>query len=218
MPENDVLDLLNVDLRAADTQWGIHVTKMFLQLTEAQMSDVVRRDLDALRAGVILKMDVEEYSMELRNHEMFYNEGILPTLRYSHVVLLHILAETQLRSFCLIMKKEKALPDLIPGDFRGSPMDQIQIYLKKLIGISIGEIPQWESLRNLQKVRDCIVHVYGVVGESRDKDLAGLISKTSGLGIDDQGRLDIKIEYCAAQIEIIREFFDALFRKVGWKV
>ncbi len=222
MTEIDATSLPSVNLHVADTLWEINVTKHFLDLTEAQMSNVMRQELESLQAALhaasVLVIIPEPYSKKLQRHEMFYGEGIIPALRYSHVVLLHILIETRLRAFCRIIKAERKLPDLVLNDFRGGPMDQIQIYLTKLVGISISEIPQWESLRNLQKIRDCIVHVYGVVGESRDEKLPSLISKTPGLGIDDQGKLEIKIEYCAAQIEIIRECFDGLFRKVEWKV
>ena len=210
-------DALDADWRVVNTQWQIHMAEKFLELTEAQMGEVIKRELEEVKASLTHSKDYEEYLMELNHQEDFYEEGILPILRYSHVVLLHILIETRLRAFCRLMKEEKKLPEILPSDFRGGPVEQVQLYLKKLVGISVNEIPGWDALKDFQKVRDCIVHVFGEVAESKDKDyLHVLASKNLGIQIDEVGRLKVDSTFCASQILNIRNFFDGLFLKCGW--
>ena len=102
-----------------------------------------------------------------------------------------------------------------------SAIDQIKIFLTKLAGISPQKFPEkeWEQLRGLQKIRNCIVHHYGVAKELGDADkkfLKGLASRHVGFSIGDDGRILITKSFCEQQLTNVRHLFEHLLETVGW--
>lgn len=139
-------------------------------------------------------------------------------MRYSFIVSLQIFMETQLRRFCSDIQRERHVPISVT-DLKGSAIDQTRIFLTKLAGVIVQDFPEkeWENLRTLQKIRDCIVHAYGRVKDSRDESfLRQLASNITGVSIDYEGRLLIEKGYCEQQLANSRMLFEHLFEAVGW--
>ena len=78
------------------------------------------------------------YFAELGHLEDLFEEDIVPTMRYSFVVFLHTVFESQLRAFCNRIQRERTLP-LGLNDVRGSAMEQARTYLAKMISIPVRE-------------------------------------------------------------------------------
>lgn len=160
----------------------------------------------------------EDQLHEQRHLENLYDLDLRPSLRYSFLVLLHVVFETQLRVFCNDIKNQRPLPNIAMKDLRGSPIDQGFMFLTRLAGLSVGDFPEWEHLRTLQKIRDCIVHCYGQVSDSKDstflRDLAG---KGVGVSIEGpQGRLSVTKQFCEQQLRVLLNLFERLFAAAGW--
>lgn len=213
-------DLLNADLRPVDTQHAFSALRKYLDLMEAQMEEAQRCERVVLEAERPANADEEDHQLfgnEQQALEDLFEEDLSPAMRYSFVVLMHTVFETRLRAFCSDMQRERRIPIAL-AEVRGSPIDQARTYLTKLATLPIGIIPEWQNLRSFQKVRDCIVHAYGHVTESRDQsEIRKLVAKGIGLTVGDHGRLVLTKSFCGEQLSCLERFFHSLFQAAGWR-
>jgi len=213
-------DPLNIDLRSVDTDSAIDALRKYLAITEAQMEAVYRAERDAHEADARNTSDEEERDLhwQIGNYiEQRYEQDLIPAMRYSFVVLVHIVFENQLRRFCAEMQKECKLT-LSLSDIAGkSPIERSSSYLTKVVGLVVGNLAEWQHLRTVQKIRDCIVHAYGHIDESRDKqEIQQLAAKNSGISIDESGRLALTKVFCENCLSSVEKLFSQLFLAVGW--
>ena len=186
---------MDLNLRSIFIPSTIDGLEKYLDVTEAQMEESFHLESHTLEAEAPKGMDEETYQefcrerISLRN---LYEEDLRPSLRYSFLILLHIVFETQLRVFCADLKNQRGLP-IGMADLRGGAIDQAFVFLTKIAGLEAQNLPEWQHLRTLQKVRDCAVHCFGYVKESRDKKfLNELASKGTGVTIDGNGRIGVQ--------------------------
>jgi hypothetical protein len=213
-------DPLNIDLRSVDTDSAIDVLRKYLAITESQMDAVYRAERDAHEADAPNTPDEEERDLhwQIGNYiEQRYEQDLVPAMRYSFVVLVHIVFENQLRRFCAEMRRERKIT-LSLSDIAGkSPIERSSSYLTKAVGLPVANLAEWQHLRTVQKIRDCIVHAYGHVNESRDKqDIQQLVAKNSGISIDESGRLALAEVFCENYLCAVEKLFSQLFVAVGW--
>jgi hypothetical protein len=148
-------------------------------------------------------------------------------LRYSFVIILHSLVETGLRSLCNVIvckKQELGLQMISPQDGRCFERAKDILCAASLSSIVYG--PQWASLTDLQKVRNCIVHHGGRVADTRDtKRLGHLVKQGIGLSIqtgghflvlpEDESLLIVERPFCAKMLDSARTFFVNVFDQSG---
>ena len=192
----------------------------YLAVTEAQMEEVlhIERHTHETQASRYNREEREEDQSMLNDLDNLYETELYPAMRYSFVVLLHIFTETRLRKFCSELQDERHVPIGVT-DLSGSAIERIRTFLTKLAGVSVKDFPEkeWESLQNLQKIRDCIVHAYGHVKDSRDGPwLRKFASSKNAVSIGDDGRLQIELEFCQQQLDNLRRLFESLFQTLGW--
>ena len=213
-------DPLDMQPRAIDALCAIGSLGKYLSVTEAQMEEVWHIERHTLESRPPAR-DGEEHEQrwhDLNHLDNLYEAELYPTMRYSFIVLLHIFTETRLRSFCLDIQSERHVPVGV-AELKGSAIDQTRTFLTKLAGVGVQDFPekQWENLRTLQKVRDCVVHAYGRVKDSRDETfLRQLASNASGVSIDQQGRLQVDKGFCERQVANLHSLFERLVEAVGW--
>jgi hypothetical protein len=116
------------------------------------------------------------------------------------------------------MQHERKLP-LSLTDIRGSAIEQARIYLAKLVGVAVGDYPEWSHLRSLQLVRDCIVHSYGYLNseDDRSKHLRKLATQDIGLSITEDDRISLTSAFCNRHLTSLSNLFSQLFQFAGWK-
>jgi len=222
MSNSDQKPGMNMDLasRSIWITWFIDGLEKYLSVTEAQMEEAQRLECQTLRLQGPASEDeegIDEFRREIASLNNLYELNLIPATRYSFVVLLHILLETQLRVFCADLQIQRGLPKISVKDFRGSAVEQAELFLSKLAGVRPQDFPEWEQLRTLQKVRACVVHTYGRVDESRDENfLRELTKKGVGLSIGYEGRISVNKVFCEQQLINLRNLFQQLFTAVGW--
>ncbi len=205
---------LHIDLRPVDILRAIGGLEKYLDLVEAQFEEVHRIERHTLELQ--RPADADDWN-ELNYLDDLYERDLKPAMRYSFVVLVHIVFETQLRDFCSRIQRDLKLPEIAVTDLRGGAIDQALIFLTRLAGIRAQDFPEWQQLRTLQKVRDCIIHAYGHVAESRDeKFLRCLATQGDAVSIDDEGRITVTKAFCERQLITLRTLFNRLFLCVGW--
>jgi hypothetical protein len=214
------LNPLNFDLRSVDTDSAIDALRKYLSITEAQMDTVYQAERAAHEADAPNTPDEEERDLhrQIGDYiEQRYEQDLIPAMRYSFVVLVHIVFENQLRRFCTEMQRERRIT-LSLSDIAGrSPIERSSSYLTKVVGLPVGNLAEWQHLRTGQKIRDAIVHAYGHVDESRDKqDIQQLVAKNGGISIDESGRLALTQEFCENYLASVEKLFFQLFVAVDW--
>jgi hypothetical protein len=214
------IDPLAVDLRAVDVESAISSLRKYLEIIETQMEQVFRAERTAHGAGAPTGDD--DYERDVHRQvgqdlELRYTEELIPAMRYSFVVLVHIVFESELRKFCSSMGKERNSA-LSLSDISGkSPIERSCTYLTKVLGLPVGNLAEWQHLRSVQKVRDCIVHAYGHVNESRDKrDIERISDQNCGLGVGYSGRMTLTRQFCEDYVSSVEKLFYRLFFAVGW--
>jgi hypothetical protein len=217
------LDPMNLDLCAIDAQSAINRLRLYLGIIEKGMESTYRSEKAKHEAGAPTTGDEEDRELhwQLGNHiDRLYDEDLKPAMRYSFIVLVHIVFENQLRQFCNEIKKEKKFNLSLP-DLSGSPIDRAQTFLSKVAGLSVGGFPEWQNVRSIQKVRDCVVHAYGRLGDlANDKDkkaIRELATKNVGIGVDQySGKLTIDNAFCEWCLTEVEKLFENLFVTAGW--
>jgi len=215
------IDPLNFDLRAFEAQSAISALRIYLSKIEAQMEHVYKTDKEAHEKDAPKGGDEEEHDLhrQISNHiDRVYQDDLIPAMRYSFVVLVHILFENHLRQFCSEIKKDRKLT-LSLSDISGGPIDRSRTYLSKVASLPVENFPEWQNMKALQKVRDCIVHGYGWLNDlkqEKDKDAILEVAKqNTGLAID-SGRVTLEKRFCEWSLETVDKFFEKLFIAAGW--
>jgi len=133
-------------------------------------------------------------------------------LRTSFVVQLYSLVEVKLNQICDCIQNESDCP--IPFYMtRGTGIVRAAEYIKTLSGISIkdGEkVPSWTNLKDLNKIRNRIVHHRGFCGETtREKidSLAYYQHNRESITVDRRGQIILKRKYCEQVIELLNQLF-----------
>src|ERR1700720_274561 len=171
MATSQTVDILDMNLRSVDTASAISGLRKYLELTETQMEKVYRSELEAHASGTPKNADEEDRDLHWQIGNLLeqeFEQDLIPAMRYSFIVLVHIVFESHLRRFCADVQNERKIA-LSLSDIAGkSPVERSSTYLTKVLGLPVGNLQEWQHLRTVQKIRDCIVHAYGHVKESRD--------------------------------------------------
>lgn len=186
------------------------------------MPFVQQAELDALEAERPAGGDEEEQSIHssfVTHAENLFDEDLIPTMRYSFIIFLHTVFETRLRALCDSLRRERSFPISV-SDLRGSAIDQAKDYLTKFAAIPVGEYPEWNSLRNFQKIRDSIVHDYGFVRpkEERFGQVLRIIEADPDLDLNHYNRICPAPAFCARQLGYVESFLNQLMSDMGWRI
>lgn len=205
---------MKIDFFRIETANIFHGLTEYQKTMEAQLPIIQEREQssiekfrdDNLRNALPYESMMEEYDWV---YEYFFPRS----LRYSFIVLLYLVIEHQLNQLCDEIKKRRNLP-IRSNEMNGDALKRSKVYLQKVAGISI---KNWETLEDLSKVRNCIVHALGKVELSKDdKHLKLLVKKNIGLSISgkesqEEGFLIVNAEYCESAVRIAEQFFDEIF-------
>ena len=212
-------DVLDIDLRPVGTEHAISALRKYLEVTEAQMEEVHRCErivLDENRPRGGDEESIQIFLSEKDAVEDLFERDLTPAMRYGFVVLVQTVFETRLRKFCSEIQTERSIPVGL-AEINGSQIDRARVYLSKLARLPVADFPEWQHMRRMQKIRDCIVHAYGYVTESRNEREVRELANRDGITIGDFGRLVVTRSICEAYVDHMAGFFARLFQAVGWK-
>ena len=175
----------------------------------------------------IQTFDEEDKESISRNAQDEYQSVFSDTyplyLRYSFVVLIYLVLESQLNALCDDIKERKGIP-IRATELRGdSNITRCKIYLQKLANLSNIDDKYWETVEDISKVRNCIVHTLGKVELSRDrKRLHEIATENRGLSISnidlsEQEVLVITPEYCQQAVRDVLMLLQKIFEAAGYE-
>ncbi|MCG8573210.1 MAG: hypothetical protein MJB14_24005, partial [Spirochaetes bacterium] len=170
-----------------------------------------------------LKVDKELFELKYVNN--FQGDlkcsQIENTASYSIIPSCYMIYETNLVEFAKIARNYFSL-NLKYSDLSGGKIERIKKYLK-LADINISKIKSWNSLIDLEVIRDCIIHNEGKVNITFKKinSLESLKSKYSKhFSInkplhENEKYLIIKFSMCESFLNHLQSFFDDLIELFG---
>ena len=205
---------MKIDFFRIDTTNILHGLAEYQKTMEAQLpviQELEQSSIEAFRNHDL--PNILPYESMMEEYDWVYRYFFPRSLRYSFIVLLFLVIEHQLNQLCDEIKKRRNLP-IRANEMSGDVLKRSKAYLHKVAGVSI---KNWESLEDLSKIRNCIVHVLGKVELSKDgKHLKQLAKKNIGISISDEdsheeGFLVISAEYCESAVHLAKQFFDEIF-------
>lgn len=197
--------------------------RALLEMMQEAIPEAQQRERDALRGRAKQGgWDAAEYFNELQQVDLTFETWLPRLTGYSAIVLLQSLVERQLLAVCQQLHRSQGLK-LAVREVQGSPIDRAKTYLTKVANIDIANDLGWDELRNLQELRNIIVHRLGKPGASSDdqKNVNRLLEYYSGnLGLDKrpdgfEAELEVPRSLCNHFLEQVAEFFKRLFQKAG---
>jgi hypothetical protein len=109
--------------------------------------------------------------------------------------------------FCQALRESRGLR-IGWKELWGSVLDRLHSYAFKLAALPSPPPWMWEQARWLEQIRDCIIHVNGEVGRSRDAGtLRALTGKFPGYAVDERGYIQLKEEGGEFALGIFRNLF-----------
>jgi hypothetical protein len=135
--------------------------------------------------------------------------------------ILHSIVETQLDAFAEYMGQQRGAK-LRVKDMAGKGIDRSVGYLKLVLSIDVKADPAWSRLKDLQSLRNIIVHRGGKRGESLEhqKTVDGLVKKypqklalRAADGFHEQ--IWMSMNLCRDLVRDVDGFFERVFRASG---
>ena len=147
-----------------------------------------------------------------------YSERFPRILRNSFLVSAISLLEYELNLICNRLKKKYDIRINL-NDFKGGTLEQIRKYFKNARLEFQFNNSTWREINNYYKVRNCIVHVNGLIMELEHKDRINLISYLKKKDIISQDTIKqeiaLKKSFCEEVIETIQNFLAELEKKIA---
>ena len=217
------------DVKTASAMYAIRsVAQHFVEtenLIEADAQNEVQKNLPTWTPSN--DNEIGEFMFERDQARQLHDETLIPMQRYSCIVMLFIVIERELRHLMANLKIHGRLTN-VAIDPRGGFLEKTKQALDKCYGLKVGDCPHYGALRDLQMIRDCIIHCQGEVALSRDiEDLIKLNDKLDGFLAYPMS--DIKLEPLCIKhfITEMMEFFIWVFKqlqqlqpvaKLNWKI
>lgn len=173
----------------------------------------------------ITEEDHDMWEWERREAKRMHEEVLSPMFRYSLVVSLFSLYETELVRVVGILEKDSPQRPVKRCDLAGDVIPQCMRYLQ--IFENVPNPKGWKEaaeINELRLVRNCIVHCNGQVSQfgERQKLLAiwggGGSYEKDGILCVEQTRIDINGKFLLSRFGAIWRFYKKLFESLSWPV
>jgi hypothetical protein len=200
----------------------------YYETTESQLQLVKQEEYGQITSEIrSWKLSPEDESTEwdlaMQEHTARHDMLFTNFLRYSFVVLLFLVLENKLRELCEIIGKLKGKT---PPAAQRDIVKQYKRFLEDA-GVSIAQ-QVWESVHDLNKVRNCIVHASGNVARTAGKEYLRILARRDpGLAISgydyegndsplylEENMLVLTPDYCSRAVADVRRLFDDLCHAV----
>lgn len=145
------------------------------------------------------------------------------TATYSIIPSCYMLFETNLVAFSNIEKNHYCI-ELKHNELAGGKIEKIKKYLSKMADIDVSKIQSWSYLKDLEIIRNCIVHNEGKVNqEFKDCQLIEKIIQKYREHIsinrplhENERYIIVKFSFCDLFLEKLNSFFDELITLFGF--
>lgn len=169
--------------------------------------------------------DYGDYSVEDQFLDVKFGYWVPRLAHYSVIILLSSVVETQVLAYARrVGQQEKSAFD--PNDLNGSGLERTALYIKKVSGVELTKNTRWKVLKDLQLLRNIIVHRAGIPGDDKKaQQLVQMRKVYQGLSVDNNpyaikkdSELGVSIHLCRYFAKEVEAFFKELFKEAGLPV
>ena len=208
------------DWERAETAWLLSDLRQYLDTMELSLQNTKQLEYSALQISRPKYEDEVEWDTMWREHCNSFEDDFPTKLRYSFLILLYSYLETRTKSFC----KQLLLRRLVTGsEFKKkgdlSHLASVREFFRRYECLADEISPLWSPLLDFERVRNCIVHVNGVISDAKPKDrseITGYIERTEGISRGARGEIRIEFAYSKNLIASVKRFFDTCFDAAGF--
>ena len=153
-----------------------------------------------------LKVESEEVGDNYVDEYFLYARDYPNILRKSFFITCYSILEHELIDECKLQKKLKSLP-IDVNDLRGEGgIDRAMKYLK-LVGFDLSTAKSWEDIKNIQLIRNCIVHSDGDLTCNNSKQIRNYIDKRKDKDIlIENDKIILTADYCRYVVNTFNAF------------
>ena len=203
----------------------LYAMSTYIKLEELrQYLDVLNKQITAMGKDYYLKMEENAKKIENPQLQKDYYENVMEELwsyteRFprifmnSSIIIAYSLLETQTNGVAKRMQKKfNDFPDLNKNKERGN-LEAAVLKIEKLTGVKAKRFSSWNDIKDVQRLRNIIVHANGymAVDNQKDIDLAQKYNVLDQSMIDMNGRsismVLITSDYCLAFLDTLDSFF-----------
>jgi len=179
------MDPLNIPLCAVSIESGyaISVAHKYMELVEARLSqaesDMHSAAVEACRG--IANPGEADYEILVGQVETSFAEDYRPILRFTEVIYLYMVFETYISRHVDEIQRERGEKEDVLENLRreltkrknkdgAGLVETARTYFRDYAHWSVLTDEEWEVLREIAEVRNCIVHNAGVARRSKNRD------------------------------------------------
>ena len=195
-----------------------HLAKNELQTysefhTETEASWKTKDDLLQKELDSILKKYPEanhDEIIESHGWDLHLNQFKYPDIhRTALVVAIYVFLEDQLNGLCET-HRESLDTKLRLSDLSGKGIERALLFMSKVALLDLGDISSLALVKNVNKLRNRLVHAGGILPDAVDDRLNIFVKQTLGLRGEPGGRVHFEANFIHNLIEGLIGFFDEL--------
>lgn len=139
-------------------------------------------------------------------------------VQYAVVTALFTFLERQSKASASIMSQLNSNIDINISDLKGNLLDRLKVFWINIYRVRFRKAYLWKRLKELQAIRNCIVHCDGDVDRSTDaKLLKRLADRTKGFSLRD-GQITLTFAFCNRAMNYVIGFCDELSEAIHPKI
>ena len=216
---------IGFDPLISETAQRLYGINALIELIYRAIPDVELQERDALKEMAEREgWEYEDYRLEdqfldIKSHWLDRLSA------YSVVVLLSSVVETQLLAYATRVGK-RGNSAFEPKDLHGSVLEKARVYVKKVSGLDLTDNSRWKTLKDLQDIRDIIVHRAGKPGDDRAPQMQQMLSDYGKIGFSmdenpysfSKPAIRLSVHLCRYSAREVETFFKDLFQELGLRV
>ncbi len=165
--------------------------------------------------------DFGDYQIETQVIDERFGHWVPRFAAYSVIILLHSVVETQLSAFAARVGRDRNSTFKVT-DIHGKGIEQAAVFLVRVSAINIKKDPTWQYLKDLEELRNVIVHRGGRWPKSpEDQRTKQLLQAYKGKLLLPQSsdwlyeEMWISTHLCSHFVREIEGFFRRIFKSAG---
>lgn len=182
------------------------------ELLWKEKDELLQKELEA----IIKKYPEADHQDIIESHgwDLHLNQYKFPDIhRTAFVVAIYMFVEDQLNGLCETLGESLDIR-LRLADLNGQGIERALLYLSKIALFDLGAIGPLSYVRQINKLRNKLVHTGGILSSDPTDKLNMFIKSTLGLGGEPGGRVRIDSEFIDLLIDRLICFFDELDEQV----
>lgn len=173
--------------------------------------DLLEKYLDGYSNEFLKKSEKVEGELEEGEVPSYWYEYLLYAeeypniLRKSFLITCCSILEQELFEECKLQKKFKSIP-IDVNDLGGGGIDKAMKYLK-LAGLDLSMVKSWDDVRNIQLIRNCLVHSDSVLNCNKIEQIQKYIKtrKDKDISIEND-KIILTLNYCRYVVNAFSAF------------